>query len=295
MSASVLAQTATTGGVLGGGEFTHGVEQRIVFKAVVLDVGDVHRRLDREEEERAHDGDLFGRELHGTGGTAFVEGGQELLEHEHELEGFLVAAGAGLLAVAVEGLFDGLKVGEGEFGVDDVDVVKRIDLAGDVNDVVVGEATDDVGDGVALADVGEELVAEAFALAGAGDEAGDVDEFDGGRDDAFGMNDFGERLQARIGNFNDADVRFNGAERIVFGSNAGFGKRIEDRRLADVGKAYDATLQTHGESLLKSKKSCRQNRPENHSILASGIFLRLERGKKIEVVLGENAYVCIRK
>lgn len=203
---------------------------------MVLDVGDVHRRLDREEEERAHDGDLFGRELHGTGGTAFVEGGQELLEHEHELEGFLVAAGAGLLAVAVEGLFDGLKVGEGEFGVDDVDVVKRIDLAGDVNDVVVGEATDDVGDGVALADVGEELVAEAFALAGAGDEAGDVDEFDGGRDDAFGMNDFGERLQAGIGELQRRRRSVQWCRKDSFRQQCRFGKRMKIVDLPTLGR-----------------------------------------------------------
>ena len=108
-------------------------------------------------------------------------------------------------------------------------------------------------DGIALTDVGEELVAKAFTLAGAGNEACDVDEFNGRGNNTFWTNDFGERLQTGIGHFNDADVRFNGAERIIFGSNAGFCKRIEDRRLADVGKAYDATLQTHGESLLKSK------------------------------------------
>lgn len=36
-------------------------------------------------------------------------------------------------------------------------------------DVVVGEASDDVDDGVDFSDVGEELVAEAFALACAAD------------------------------------------------------------------------------------------------------------------------------
>ncbi len=49
-------------------------------------------------------------------------------------------------------------------------------LAGDVHDVVVLEAAHDVRDRVDFADVREELVAEAFALRCAGDEAGDVDE-----------------------------------------------------------------------------------------------------------------------
>ena len=57
----------------------------------------------------------------------------------------------------------------------------RVDLAGDVDDVVVLEAAHHVGDRVDLADVGEELVAEALALRRAGDEAGDVDELDRGR------------------------------------------------------------------------------------------------------------------
>ncbi len=62
-------------------------------------------------------------------------------------------------------LLDGLEIGEQELGVDDVDVVEGIDIAGDVNDLGIVEAADDVADGVGGADVAEELVAEAFALA----------------------------------------------------------------------------------------------------------------------------------
>ena len=68
------------------------------------------------------------------------------------------------------------EIGERQLGVDDLDVGDRIDLAGDVDDVVVVEAAHHVRDRVGLADVGEELVAEAFALGRAGDQAGDVDE-----------------------------------------------------------------------------------------------------------------------
>jgi hypothetical protein len=45
-----------------------------------------------------------------------------------------------------------------------------------VHDVVIHEAAHDVGDRVDLADVRQELVAEPFALGGAGDQAGDIDE-----------------------------------------------------------------------------------------------------------------------
>src|SRR3712207_9204539 len=63
------------------------------------------------------------------------------------------------------------------------DVVRRADLAVDVHDVGVGEDADDLADRVALADVGQELVAQPRALGGAADDAGDVHERDGRRDD----------------------------------------------------------------------------------------------------------------
>ena len=53
----------------------------------------------------------------------------------------------------------------------------------DVHDVLVVEAAHHVDDRVGLADVAEELVAEALALGGALHEAGDVDELDRRRDD----------------------------------------------------------------------------------------------------------------
>jgi hypothetical protein len=48
---------------------------------------------------------------------------------------------------------------------------RAIDLALDMGDVAVLEAAQHMGDGVAFADIGEELVAQAFALGGAAHEA----------------------------------------------------------------------------------------------------------------------------
>ena len=56
-------------------------------------------------------------------------------------------------------------------------------------DVRVFEAAHDLHDGVDLADVAEELVAETLARARAFHEAGDVDELDRGRDDDVGLRD----------------------------------------------------------------------------------------------------------
>ena len=122
----------------------------------------------------------------------------------------------------------------------------RVDLAGDVDHVLVVEAADDVDDRVGLADVGQELVAEALALGRAGDQAGDVDELDDRRDDPLGLDDRRQLRQARIGQLDHADVRLDGAERVVLGRDAGFGEGVEEGGLADVGQAHDAAFEAHG-------------------------------------------------
>jgi len=104
-------------------------------------------------------------------------------------------------------------------------------------------------DGIGLADVGEELVAEAFALGGTGDEAGDVDEFDDGRLHALRLDDFGQLGHTLVRHLDDADVRFDGAERVVGGIDAGLGQGVEEGGFADVGQADDAAFQRHGFSL----------------------------------------------
>src|SRR5471030_1706622 len=101
-------------------------------------------------------------------------------------------------------------------------------------------------DGVGLANIGEELVAKALALGSAGHQSGDVDEFDRRRNHFLGLRDRGKPRQARIGYFDNADVGFDGAERIILCGDAGFGERVEQGGFADVGQADDAAFETHG-------------------------------------------------
>ena len=175
--------------------------------------------------------------------------GLEFFEQGGEAQGFLVT-GAGFLDLAGVDALNGGEVGQGEFGDDGLDVGDGVDAAVDVDDVGVVEAADDVDDGVGLADVGEELVAEAFAFAGASDEAGDVDEFDDGGLDLLGLDDFSELGEAGVRDFYDADVGLDGAEGVVGSFDAGFGQRVEEGGFADVGQADDAALECHGVSFL---------------------------------------------
>ena len=95
------------------------------------------------------------------------------------------------------------------------------------------------------ADVAEELVAEAFTLAGAFDEAGDVDELHGGGDDGLGLDDGGDFGEAVVGHGDDADVGVDGAEGIVGRLRLGGGEGVEDGGFSHVGEADDSAVQRH--------------------------------------------------
>ena len=115
-----------------------------------------------------------------------------------------------------------------------------------MGDVAVLEAAHDMGDGVAFADVGEELVAEAFALRGAAHQSGDVDESETGRDDLLRARDFGQGLEPGVRHRDVADIGLDGAERVVGRLGGGsLGQRVEERRLAHVGKADYAAFEAH--------------------------------------------------
>src|SRR6202034_1958973 len=79
----------------------------------------------------------------------------------------------------------------------------------------------------------------------AGDQTGNVDEFDGGRHDLFRSHDAGERLQPRIGHAHHPGVRINGAEGIVLRGALRAGGGVEEGRSADVRQTDDAAADGH--------------------------------------------------
>ena len=91
--------------------------------------------------------------------------------------------GSGRLAAPVEPPLDRLEVGQRQLDLDDAQVLERVGRAGDV---VVVERPQHEHDGVDLADAAEEPVAEALALAGALDQAADVDHLHRGVHDVLG-------------------------------------------------------------------------------------------------------------
>ncbi len=108
-----------------------------------------------------------------------------------------------------------VQIGEGQLDVDCFDIPFGIDVAVDVDDVAVLEAADHVGDHAHLPDRGQKTVPQPFPPARAGDQAGDIDEFNGGGNLLFTGDQFCDPIKAGIGNSDDSDVRIDRAKRIV--------------------------------------------------------------------------------
>ena len=231
VGADVIRDLLDEGILFGGGEIALG------------DVAGEEHGLGGEQLEELHQRDLLGCGDEGVGGLARVQVRGKFLQ-QRQLENGLLVAGLGLLLGLVDALGDRVEVGEHELGGDDLDVAHGIDAAHGVDDVVVLEAAHDLHDGVDLADGGKELVAQALALAGAGDEPGDIHELDGGGDDDIGLGDLLEDLGAFVGHDHDADVGVDGAERVVGGLGlAGAGKGVEEGGLTHIGEADDASFE----------------------------------------------------
>ena len=139
---------------------------------------------------------------------------------------------------------DHLKVGHDELQVDRLNVAEGIDgdvragVGHDVHDVLIVEAAHDVDNGVRAADVLEELVAEARALARALDKTRDVDKFDDGGSLLLGVVHL-ELVEPLVRNGHHADVRLNGAEGVVGAFRARVGDRVEESGLADIRQSDD--------------------------------------------------------
>ena len=124
----------------------------------------------------------------------------------------LVATYAGLLLHLFDAVLDGFEVLYLQFSIDDFLVADRIDAAIDMHDAVVVEATQHVDDGIALTYVGQELVAQALALAGAFHEASYIDDIAHGRHDATRMDQFGQLGEPFVGHRDLPELCVDGAE-----------------------------------------------------------------------------------
>ena len=212
------------------------------------------------------DGQLFLAEVDGAHRLGLVQRGLAFSSTSTRRDGLLVAAG-GRSCCSGAGFSDRAQVGQAQLGLDDLDVGDRVDLAGHVDDVRVLEAAHHVDDGVGLADVAQELVAQAFALAGTGHQAGDVHELhDGGRMRS-GLTISASFLQPRVGHARPCRHWARWCRTGSSRRRCRLGQGVEEGGLADVGQATMPHLRLMGGfletgarpngPLLKTRVRCR--------------------------------------
>ena len=105
-----------------------------------------------------------------------------------------------------------------------------------MDDVVVIEAAHHMNDGVHFPYMGQEFVAQSLPAAGSLDEAGDVNELNGGGRHFLRMIHLRQNVQPPVRDKNNARVGLNGTERIVFRLRSRVCDRVEQCAFSDVRK-----------------------------------------------------------
>ena len=106
--------------------------------------------------------------------------------------------------------FEHLDICKDQLKIDRLDIPERIDAAVHMDDIAVVKAADHMDDGVHLADIGEELIAQSFSFGRAFDKTGDIHEFNDSRHDLCGIIHIRQYLQTGIRDRNDPHIRVYG-------------------------------------------------------------------------------------
>ena len=129
-----------------------------------------------------------------------------------------------------------------------------------MNDIVIIEAAHHVHNGIDLANVGEELVAESFSLTRAFNEARDIYKFDGGRDDLVRLCDLSQRFQSSVRHLDDAHVGIDRAKRIVCRLRLTRTREsVKQCTLAHIGETYNTSLEHSREKMPSKTRSAMKN------------------------------------
>ncbi|MNS36907.1 hypothetical protein D3C72_691070 [compost metagenome] len=89
-------------------------------------------------------------------------------------------------------------------------------------------------------DVSKELVTKTFPLACAAHKPGDIYEFKRRRHGAVRHHELSQLVEPLVRHFHYADVRVDGAERIVRGFGTCLRDRIKQCRFADIRQTHDS-------------------------------------------------------
>ena len=93
--------------------------------------------------------------------------------------------------------------------------------------------------GIHLTDIGEELIAEALAFGSSLHESGNINKFNYGRGNLFGIIESGELSETVIGYRNNTYIGIDSTERVIGRFRTGFCQGIEESTFTHVGQAYN--------------------------------------------------------
>jgi hypothetical protein len=167
-----------------------------------------------------------------------------LLQKNHGTRCLTIAT-ARLAAKAIQGSLHRLEVGQHQFSLDGLHIRQSVHTPFHMDDTRRLEAAHHMGDGLGLADVGQETITQPMTLGRTGHQASDVHQLHLGRNDPLGTREPGQGIEACVGHHHHATVGLDGAKGIVFCRYGSTGQGIEQGRLADVGEAHDPAAQRH--------------------------------------------------
>ena len=209
----------------------------------IVHVADIHHRFIGKQIKLLGHLLLVGiQELHATAVLALVEGGLVTEQQLQEFLGFLIAAGRGLFLHLCDAGFDHLQILDLQFRIHHFLVADRIHTAVHVDHVAIVKTAEHVQDGIGFADVGQELVAQAFPLAGALYQTGDIHDIDRGGHDALGLAHLGQHFQPFIGHVGGTQVRLDGTEREIGALGLARAHAVEKGRLAHIRQSHNPAL-----------------------------------------------------
>ena len=230
---------------LGGGHFLH--LPAVVITGLgrgLVHVADIEHGLGGEQEEVVgHLLLLLALEGDGAGVLALFQYVLVGLQHAHRYLGVLVVAHGGYLLLLGELSLDGFQVFQLQLGVYDLLVGQGIDgVSALAHHVVVVEAAQHVDDGIRLADVAQELIAQSLALGSAFHQSRYVHYLAGGGHDAARVHQLGQLVEPLVGHGDHAQVGFYRTEREVGCLRLRAGEAVEQRGLAHVGESHYTTF-----------------------------------------------------
>ena len=196
----------------------HGPDKIVLFAdSILVHVADVDHRLEGDQVQVVDQFQFFLAEAEAPGGNTVTQYLTEFFQDRQHggdlLRRFLVQARhLGSLLVA---FVHRLEIGQSQFYVYGLYIAGRVDPVVDVDDIRILETADHMDQDSDLADRGQEAVSQPLALRGTRDQTGDINEFDCSRDNPFGGNQFDDPVEPLVRYADHADIRIDGAERII--------------------------------------------------------------------------------